>query len=378
MDIFKLVTEAKEKNASDLHLSVNNQPLYRINGFLLKVDGYKPLTDTDVDEAFFQLVSSPDKIQQFREQLELDFSYSLPDGTRLRCSVAKQRGVTSLAIRILDPRIPEIDELDLPAIYKKLAEREKGLIIVSGPTGSGKTTTQAAMIQHINSHQTRHIITFEDPIEYSFPNIMSNITQRELGSDTLSFNEALKHAMRHDPDVIVVGEMRDSETAAAVISMAETGHLVISTSHAPYAAQTVERIIDLFPPDQRYLAQMRVASLLTAVLCQTLVPRADGSGRIAAMEIMLVNSAIRNLIREGKVTLLANAVRDYREDDGTTTLDECLVNLYRQGTITMESVSVHCHNPDEIRRLLTDMIVRTKTLERKYNLRSVTGIEKGK
>jgi twitching motility protein PilT len=378
MDIIKLVNEAKEKNASDLHLSVNNQPLYRINGSLLKVDGYKPLTDTDVDEAFFQLVSSPDKIQQFREQLELDFSYSLPDGTRLRCSVAKQRGVTSLAIRILDPRIPEIDELELPAIYKKLAEREKGLIIVSGPTGSGKTTTQAAMIQHINSHQTRHIITFEDPIEYSFPNIMSNITQRELGSDTLSFNEALKHAMRHDPDVIVVGEMRDSETAAAVISLAETGHLVISTSHAPYSAQTVERIIDLFPPDQRYLAQMRLASLLTAVLCQTLVPRADGSGRIAAVEIMLVNSAIRNLIREGKVTLLANAVRDYREDDGTTTLDECLVNLYRQGTIAMEAVSVHCHNPDDIRRLLTDMIVRTKTLERKYNLRSVAGIEKGK
>jgi twitching motility protein PilT len=229
------------------------------------------------------------------------------------------------------------------------------------------------MIQHINKNQTRHIYTIEDPIEYSFANIKSKITQRELGEDTHTFAQALKHAMRHDPDVIVVGEMRDPETAAAVISLAETGHLVISTSHAPYAAQTVERIIDLFPNEERFLIQMRLASLLSAVLCQTLVPRADGSGRVAAAEIMLINSAIRNLIREGKLTVLANSIRDYRHA-GTVTLDEALVTLYRLGTITVNAVSTYCHDPEEVNRLLTEMTVRTETIKRKIVPNVMTGV----
>ena len=216
------------------------------------------------------------------------------------------------------------------------------------------------MIQYINANQTRHILSFEDPIEYSHPGIKSKITQRELGGDTYSFAEALKHALRHDPDVIVVGEMRDSETAAAVISMAETGHLVISTGHAPYAAHTVERIVDLFPHNERFLVQMRLASLLSAVLCQTLVPRADGTGRIAAVEIMMVNAAIRNLIREGKLTMLAEAIRDYGQG-GNTTIDEALFRLYWQGTITMETVIKYCHDPDEISRLTSNILTRKKS-----------------
>jgi twitching motility protein PilT len=359
MDIFELLTIAKSKNASDLHMSAGNPPLIRVNGNLTRIDNYANLKANEVEHAFMQLTNI-DGLEKFQKTLELDFKYILPDGTNLRCNAAKERGQLSLSIRLLPPVVPTIDELQLPEVCKKLATMERGLVIISGPTGSGKTTTQAAMIQYINANQTRHILSFEDPIEYSHPSIKSKITQRELGGDTYSFAEALKHALRHDPDVIVIGEMRDSETAAAVISMAETGHLVISTGHAPYAAQTVERIVDLFPHNERFLIQMRLASLLSAVLCQTLVPRADGSGRIAAVEIMMVNSAIRNLIREGKLTLLAEAIRDYGQG-GNTTLDEALFRLYWQGIITMETVIKYCRDPDEISRLTSRILTSKKS-----------------
>jgi len=358
MDIFKLIEIAKSRNASDIHLSADSPPLLRIDGALTQIKNFAPVTADEVRLAFLELTTVAG-FEKFQKTLELDFKYILPDRTLLRCNVAQERGTLSLSIRILPAAIPTIDELQLPEICKDLCKLERGLILISGPTGSGKTTTQAAMIQHINAHQTRHILTFEDPIEYSHPNIKSKITQRELGGDTFSFTEALKHALRHDPDVIVVGEMRDSETAAAVISLAETGHLVITTGHAPYAAQAIERVIDLFPYNERFLVQMRLASLLSAVLCQTLVPRLDDSGRIAVVEIMHVNAAIRNLIREGKITLLANAIRDYGQN-GNTTLDEALVRYYDQGIISMETVRKYCHDPEEITRLITSMIVHSK------------------
>ena len=360
MDIFELLAIAKSKNASDLHLSVDSLPLIRVDGMLKHLDNYPPLTIADLEVAFMQ-VTTLEKLEKFQKELELDFQYILPDGTNLRCSAAQERGQLSLVFRILSPIVPTIDELQLPEIYKKLARLEKGLIVVSGPTGSGKSTTQAAMIQYINTNQTRHIISFEDPIEYSHRNINSKIIQRELGGDTLSFSQALKHALRHDPDVIVVGEMRDSETAAAVISLAETGHLVISTCHAPYAAQTVERIVDLFPYKERFLVQMRLASLLTAVLCQTLVPRAFGSDRIAAVEIMQMNTALRNLIREGKLTLIDNAIRDYGQGCNTT-LDESLCKLFRQNIISLETLNRYCHDPEEINRLTSSLFMRMTTM----------------
>ncbi len=350
MDIFALIAIAKLKNASDVHLSVFSPPLIRVNGSLEPVSSFAPLTEQDIRAALGQ-IATRDEIDEFYRELELDFGYTLVDGTRLRCSVARQRGVMSLAVRILPPRIPTIDELELPQIAKKLIMMPRGLVVVAGPTGSGKTTTQAAMIQHLNNTRTRHIVSIEDPIEYSHPNIRSAITQRELGGDTFSFAQALKHVLRHDPDVIVVGEMRDAETAAAVLSLAETGHLVLTTSHAPYAPRVVERIIDLFPSHERHLAQMRVASLLTAVLCQTLLPRANGSGRIAAVEIMLVNSAVSNLIHEGKFNQLTNAIRSYRQA-GMISMDEALVNLYLRGAITSETVFEYCRDPDEVGKLL--------------------------
>jgi twitching motility protein PilT len=356
MDIFEILTTAKAQKASDLHLSAGSSPLIRVNGDLKQMLEFAPPTQEEVKSVFMQ-ITTLEGIEKFQKDHELDFKYILPDGTNLRCNAAQERGLLSLSIRILSAGIPTIDELQLPDICKKLTQLERGLIIISGPTGSGKSTTQAAMIHYINANQTRHILSFEDPIEYSHTNIKSKITQRELGSDTYSFAEALKHALRHDPDVIVVGEMRDNETAAAVISMAETGHLVISTGHAPYAAQTVERVIDLFPHNERFLVQMRLASLLDAVLCQTLVPRSDGSGRIAAVEIMQVSPAIRNLIREGRLSQLGDAVRDYGRG-GNVTLDEALFKLYWGGVITRETALKYSHDPEQIGKLTSDTLTR--------------------
>jgi len=349
-NIIDLLRLAKERNASDLHLVAASPPMLRINGSLGPVEELPPLSPEEISEAFIQL-TKPEQREEFHRTLELDFAYSLPGVGRLRCNVAQQRGAISFALRLLPPVIPTTDELELPQICKELALRPRGLVIVSGPTGSGKTTTLAAMIYHINANRTCHIVSIEDPVEYNHPNVKSAITQRELGSDTLSFAGALKHVLRQDPDVILVGEMRDLETAAAVLTMAETGHLVLSTGHAPSAAQAMERVIDLFPPDQRYLAQTRLASLLIGVLCQTLVPRADGSGRIAAVEIMLGSSAVRNLIREGKIHQLPNVIRTSNQE-GMITLDQSLASLYLKGIISGESVIQFCHDKNEVEDII--------------------------
>jgi twitching motility protein PilT len=350
MNIFTLLDEAISRSASDLHMSLNARPLLRINGDLTSIEGYPMFTKTDLNEAFSQITTVEDR-DKFRKELELDFGYTLPNGTHLRCSAAQQRGSLSLAIRLLPPKIPTIDELELPQICKDIVMKLRGLIVISGPTGSGKTTTMAAMVNHLNKSTTRHIFSIEDPIEYNQPNIDSVITQRELGRDTLSYPQALKHVLRHDPDVILVGEMRDTETAAAAVSVAETGHLILTTSHAPYAPQAIERIIDLFPPSERYLAQSRLASLLVAVLSQTLVPRADGSGRIAAVEIMLGNTAVRSLIRDGKIYQLNNTMRSYR-NIGMVTFDESLVNLYTKRIIDAKTLFAYCADSEEVEKLL--------------------------
>jgi twitching motility protein PilT len=356
MDIFSLLRQAKEEVASDLHLVVASPPLLRVNGSLEALDGVAPLAPEEINQAFLQM-TTPEEREEFHRHLELDYGYTLPGVGRLRCNVAQQRGAISLAIRLLPPEIPTVDELELPQICKELALRPRGLILVTGPTGSGKTTTQAAMIQHLNNMESRHVLTIEDPIEYVHPSVKSIITQRQLGSDTLSFADALKHALRQDPDVILVGEMRDIDTAAAVLTIAETGHLILSTGHAPSAHQSVERVIDLFPPHERHLAQTRLASLLVAVLCQVLVPRADGSGRIAAVEIMLANPPVRNLIREGKIYQLPNVIRTHREI-GMISMDEALVGLYLKRIITGETLLAFCNDRGEVEKLIGKVEVR--------------------
>ena len=355
MDIFALLYLAKAKGASDLHLVVSSPPLMRICGSLQAIDSMTPLTDEEINQAFNRITSLEQR-EEFRQKLELDFSYPLPEVGHLRCNAAQQRGSISLAIRLLPPKVPTIDELELPPICKELALKQRGLVIVTGPTGSGKTTTLAAMINHLNINESRHIVTIEDPIEYLHPSLNCAITQRQLGTDTLSFAEALKHVLRQDPDVILVGEMRDLDTASAVLTIAETGHLIFSTGHAPSAAQSMERIIDLFPPHERHLAQTRLASLLIAVLCQTLVPRADGSGRIAAVEIMLGNPPVKNLIREGKIYQLPNVIRTHR-DIGMISLDESLSSLYLKRIITGETLLSFCNDRQEVEKLIGKVAV---------------------
>jgi len=350
LDIFSLLRTGKSKRASDLHMVVGSPSILRVDGSLVSANGTVPLTAEDINEAFIQL-TTPKEREEFHSHLELDFGYTLSDVGRLRCNASQQRGSISLAVRLLPPKIPTLDELELPAICKQLAVKPRGLVVVTGPTGSGKSTTLAAMIQYLNHNETRHVVTIEDPIEYVHTGVKCAITQRQLGTDTLSFDNALKHILRQDPDVILVGEMRDPETADAVLTVAETGHFILTTGHAPSATQAMERIIDLFPPHQRHLAQTRMASLLVAALCQVLVPRADGSGRVAAVEIMLGNPAVKSLIREGKIYQLPNVIRTHR-DMGMISLDEALVSLYLKGTITGKSVLDFCNDHSEVEKLI--------------------------
>jgi twitching motility protein PilT len=349
IDAFSLITAARDRGGSDLHLVVDSRPLVRTRGSLEQLP-HDFLTSEDTAAALDQLASPSDR-ETFKRELELDFGFTMPGVGRLRCNAAQQRGAISLAIRLLPPVIPTIDELELPEICKDLVTRPRGLVIVTGPTGSGKSTTLAAMIQHLNNTESKHVITIEDPIEYIYPSIRCAVTQRQLGTDTKSFAQALKHVLRQNPDVILVGEMRDLETAAAVLTIAETGHLVLSTSHAPSTHQALERIIDLFPPHERHLAYTRLASLLVGVLCQALVPRSVSDGRIAAVEVMLANTAVRNLIREEKLYQLPNVLRTSR-DEGMVSLDDSLVDLYRNQKISRETVFDFCQDPDEVGRLL--------------------------
>ena len=350
MDVFTLLRTAHSQRATDVHISVGSPATFRIDGSLQPANGVAALTAEDVNEAFLQL-TTPEEREQFHRHLELDFGYSLSGMGRLRCNAAQQRGSISLAVRLLAPKIPTVDELELPQIIKQLATKPRGLVVITGPTGSGKSTTLAAMINYLNTTESRRIVTIEDPIEYMHSSIKCGVAQRQLGSDTLSFANALRHVLRQDPDVILLGEMRDPETADAVLTIAETGHFILTTGHAPSATQAMERIIDLFPPHQRELARVRLASLLVGALCQVLVPRADGSGRVAAVEIMLANPPVKALIREGKIYQLPNVIRTHR-DIGMISMDEALVSLYLKGTISGESVLAFCNDRNEVEKLI--------------------------
>jgi twitching motility protein PilT len=323
--------------------------MFRIDGELRPAGDLPDLRRDDI-EALFNEVANAHQQEVFKRELEVDFAYTLPGGQRGRCNACLQQGSVSLAIRLLATTIPTVEELGLPEIIKELITRPRGLILVTGPTGSGKSTSIAAMLNHLNTTMKRYVVTIEDPVEYVHQNKTCVFSQRELDSDTHSFINALKYVLRQDPDVILVGEMRDLETASAVLSVAETGHLVLSTGHAPSAAQSVERIVDLFPPHERVMAQSRLASTLIAVFSQVLVPRVSG-GRVAAVEIMLANAAVKNLIREGKPFLIPNTIRT-SSNAGMKTLDDALVDLYREGVITREYVFAFCQDAADVHKTL--------------------------
>lgn len=350
MDIISLLVAAGERGTSDVHLIVSRPPVLRINGYLEPMESASPLTDDDIRAGFCQ-ITTLDQQAEFERGKELDFSYTLPDGRRVRCNAAYQQGTVSMVIRILPLVVHDIDALGLPPVCKELILRPRGLIMVSGPTGSGKSTTLAAMLKFLNANEKRRVVTIEDPVEYIHPSQKCAITQRELGQDTLSFAESLRRVLRQDPDVILVGEMRDPETAAAVLNVAETGHLVLTTGHASSASQAAERIIDLFPPHERSLVQTRLATLLLGVICQVLVPRANGSGRVVAVEVMLAIPPVRNLIREGKLYQLPNMIRT-NSQSGMIMMDQSLVALFRKGVISREHLVSLCNDRDEVEKLM--------------------------
>jgi len=351
LDILSVVHLAAEKKASDVHIVAYSPPLFRIRGSMQPVAEMAPVTPDEIDQAL-QQITTDEQRAAFEHDLELDFGYSVPGVGRIRGNAAKQRGTTTLVIRLLPSVVPSFEQLGLPEVCKDLIRKPRGMVVVSGPTGSGKSTTLSAMINYLNATESRRLVTIEDPIEFVYTTNKCTITQRELGGDTRSFAEALRHVLRQDPDVILVGEMRDLETASAALTIAETGHLILTTGHAPSAPQTIERIIDMFPPYERGAVQSRLASLLVGVLSQVLVPTIDGKGRVAAIEIMLASPAIKSNIRDGKIYQIPNVMMTQARA-GMVLLDTALVNYYRKGVISRESVFAFCNDQDEAAKLIS-------------------------
>lgn len=348
-DIRELLLLASEKKASDLHLTNDTPPVLRINGQLI-VTEYNPLDSDALKKMVYGLLSDSQK-EEFEKKLELDFSVSLPDLDRFRANVHMQRGCVEIALRRIPLYVPSIQELGLPDVVKTFAEKRDGLILITGPTGMGKTTTLAAIIDLINNQRSNLIICIEDPIEYIHGNKRSIIKQREVFNDTHSFAEALKRCLRQDPDVIVVGEMRDLETISTALTAAETGHLVFATLHTPDAPQTIERIIDVFPPYQQEQVKIQLASCLNGVLAQRLLSRKDGSGRVLATEVMIATSGVRHLIREQAIEQIPTAIQTGQKY-GMKTMDKSLQELFQAGTISYDEAIAHAKNPEEFQRLV--------------------------
>ena len=328
-----LLQEAVEKKCSDIHLTVESPPVLRIDGSLVPLE-YPNLSPTDMEE-MVRSVMTDEQYKRFSEHGELDFSYSLPGVGRYRMNAFRQRGSAGMVIRLIPFNIPAPETLGLPPVSIEFARLQKGLVLVTGPTGSGKSTTLASLIDYINRNRACHIVTIEDPIEYLHKHQKSLVNQREVGNDTYSFANALRAVLRQDPDVILVGEMRDLETISTAISAAETGHLVFSTLHTNDATQSVDRIIDVFPPHQQQQIRVQLAAVLQGIMSQQLLPRASGRGRVAAIEVLLATPALRNLIREGKTHQIPTVLQTGGKQ-GMQTMDKAIQDLLRQGLITPE------------------------------------------
>lgn len=350
MQIDNILKLMVEKNASDLHLMVSSPPMLRIYGKLLPIENCQILTVEDI-QTIFDSMTTPVHKNTFAETMELDFAYSASGVGRFRVNVLRQRGTLAFAIRLVPFKIPTIDEMGLPPICKELIRKPRGLIIVAGSTGSGKSTTMAAMLDHLNETESRHIITIEDPIEYLHRNKKSIIAQRDLGEDTKSFELALIHTLRQDPDVIYIGEMRDLVTISTAIRAAETGHLVLGTLHTTDAAQTVDRIIDIFPANQQSQIRLQFSQVFEAVLMQCLLPRINDVGRVAAFEILIANAAVRNLIRMGKTYEIPNAI-NLGAKEGMQTLDQALAKLVKSQLVSQEDAVAKSSNPAQLLKLL--------------------------
>ena len=345
MTIDEIFSGAVSLKASDIHLSDGLPVFFRIDGELRPVKNWLALKHEDILDLIKAIIKEEQKDTLFKKR-NLEFSYQIKNNIRLRISVFWEKNKLALAARIIKPDIPSMEELDMPKIIYKLADLRDGLILVTGPTGCGKSTTLAALIDYINKRRACHIITLEDPIEFLFSSKKSVIAQRELGQDMISFQSALKHIVRQDPDVILVSEMRDLETVALAITLAETGHLVLATLHTSNAPQTIDRIIDIFPSEQQRQIRLQTALTLKCVLSQHLLPKVGG-GRVAAREILVNTPAVANLIRENKVAQIKSALQTGSKD-GMCTLEQDLKRIYRNGLITLKTALAHASYPEEI------------------------------
>jgi twitching motility protein PilT len=341
-----LLERMVELGASDLHITVGSPPAYRIRGQIVRAEGFDPFTDEDTRTTLYRILSSEQQ-KNFELNRQLDFAYSMPGVARFRVNVFFQREVVGAAFRLIPTEIKTLEELNLPAVLHGLAAYPRGLVLVTGPTGSGKSTTLAAIIDEINRNRTEHILTVEDPIEFVHRHKRCIVNQREIGPDATSFGEALKAALRQDPDVILVGEMRDLETISTALTAAETGHLVFGTLHTQSAPSTIDRIIDVFPPEQQEQVRIMIANSLQAVVTQNLMPTADGHGRIAALEILLPDDAVRNLIRQAK-TEQVYSVMQTNTARGMMTMEQSLADLALRRVVDIEVAISRSSRPDQL------------------------------
>ena len=338
-----------DRGASDLHIATSTYPQIRVSGKLVQLTEFEQLTPPDTQRLAYSVLNEAQK-QKFEEENELDLSFGIQNLARFRCNVYRERGAVAAAIRVVPFKIRSFDDLNLPPIVRQLADRPKGLILVTGPTGSGKSTTLAAMIDKINSERSEHIMTIEDPIEFVHPHKKCLVNQREVFADTHSFKGALKSILRQDPDVVLVGEMRDLETIGAALTIAETGHLTLATLHTNSCAQTMNRIIDVFPTEQQSQVRAQLSLVLEGVLSQQLIPKIGG-GRVMALEIMVSTPAVRNLIREEKIHQIYSAMQSGQKF-GMQTMNQALVELISRRQITREEAMNRSTNPEELAQLL--------------------------
>jgi twitching motility protein PilT len=344
-----ILKTASERKASDVHLKVGAHPIIRVDGQLIGLVEYKRLMQEDTIAMAFSMMSSQQK-EKFKQFLEIDIAYSVPGLGRFRCNIFQQRGSVGLVLRLIPARILSIKELLLPPVLERISEEERGLVLVTGTTGSGKSTSLAAMIDHVNARRNTHIVTIEDPIEFLHRDKKAIINQREVEVDTRAFAVAMRAALRQDPDVILVGEMRDFETIETALLAAETGHLVLSTLHTLDATETINRIISVFPPHQQKQIRIQLAAVLKAVVSMRLLPRADGLGRVPAVEVLISTAYIRDCIEQKEKTkLIRDAIAAGTSQYGMQTFDQSLYGLYKSGLITLDEALRRATNPDELR-----------------------------
>jgi twitching motility protein PilT len=370
--IDELLQTAVARGASDLHLKVGSYPMMRVNGNLMVASEAGRL-DRAGTESMAETMLSPEQREKFRTVQEVDFAYSIPGLGRFRCNVFQQRGTVGLVLRVIPTDIKSIDDLGLPPVLKKIASEERGLVLVTGTTGSGKSTTLAAMIDYINATRSAHIMTIEDPIEYLHRDHHSIVNQREIAVDTQSFSLALRSALRQDPDVILVGEMRDHETVETALLAAETGHLVLSTLHTLDATETINRIIAVFPPHQQRQVRIQLAGVLKGAIAQRLMPRADGLGRVPAVEVMISTAFIRDcIVDKDKTPQIHGSIAAGTSQYGMQTFDQSIFGLYQQGFVTLEEALRWASNVDDF-KLKVQGISTTADMAREEMARKVIG-----